>query len=458
MKEVGASLLSASLGNRAVVVGAGIAGLLATRVLSELFDEVVLVDRDDFPPVPRARSGVPQGKHLHALLPGGMQVGSELFGGLADDLIATGAVRGLFGDLAFYFPEGRSYSLLEYEPEPPPYSIDLEFYVQTRALFEHCVRQRVGAIPNVVTRQAAVRDPVMNGTRVAGVVLDGEELGAELTIDASGRSSRCTYWLPKMGYDNPPESVVNIDFAYASAFFQPKDADALEGCGFFVLTAQEGPYVQRAGALMRVEHGMWLCSLAGRFGDYPPADMAGFHDYAKTLSHPILSGLLASAEPLTEPARYRFPRSIRRHFERLERFPDGVLPIGDAICHFNPIYGQGMSAAARQARALGDLLAARADEGRGLDGIARDWFRVAYEETRGPWVFAAAADFQNPLTTGDFPADEMPALQGLLSLMEASRTDAEAGRLLADLRTLTKPLSDLAKSPWGAQLESSKVN
>lgn len=445
-----------SLGDRAIVVGAGIAGLLSARVLSDWFDEVVLLDGDDIPQEPGTRSGVPQGKHFHALLQGGMQVASELFPGFADDLMTGGAMRAVAGDLVFYFLEGKSYSMVEYRPEPP--RVSREAYVQTRGLLEQCVRKRVEALPNVVTRyRTAVRNPVVEGTRVAGVVVDAEQLTADLVIDAAGRASRCHHWLPQLGYEIPSESVVNNDFCYSSVLFRPEDPRALGGCGFFVMPAREGPYIQRGAALVRMEHDTWLCSLAGRFGDYPPYDMPGFYEYAKTLSHPILSELLGSTEPLTRPARYRYPRSVRRHFERLQRFPEGLLPIGDAICHYNPIYGQGMSAAARQAMALLGLLAMRARGAGNLQGIAFDWFPMAYEEIRGPWAFAAAADFQNPLTTGDFPVEEMPSLQMAGFLMEAARTDVEAEQLIMDVFTLTKPLTALLEPPWPERLAAAKA-
>jgi len=437
----------ARIGGRAVVVGAGMAGLFSARVLSDHFDHVVVVDRDEIPDGPATRGGVPQGKHFHALLPGGMDVACDLFAGFERELVDAGSVVARPGDFYFYRPEGKSYAIMDYNPEPPKAGASL--YCQTRGLLEHIVRKRVEALPNVETRyETPVRDPLIVGSRVTGVRIQGEDLEADLVVDAAGRASRCDRWLPQLGFDPPEESVVNVDFAYTSVLFAPDNAEAFEGVGFFVLPPLEGPYVQRGAALVRMEHDTWMVSLGGRFGDYPPQDIEGFVDYTKTLAYPFVYELLQDAQPLTEPVRYRYPKAVRRHFERFERFPEGLVPIGDAICHFNPIYGQGMSSAMQQVVALGGLLRRRCEQGRGLDGLALEFFPEANEIIRGPWAIAAAADFQNPLTTGDFPTEETPALEMLLLLSERARTDEDAEQLVTDVFLIRRPLSALLEPPW----------
>lgn len=192
-------------------------------------------------------------------------------------------------------------------PKPPLETGERFVYVQSRALLEHTVRSRVAAL--------------------------------------------------ELGFERPPQDFVNCDFAYASVFMRPRSPDVFTDVGFFVMSSPR----RRGGGLVRIEHGLWLASVAGRFGDYPPRDLPGFLAYAESTGEPLFSELLAQADAVAEPAAYRFEQSVRRRFEQLQRFPEGLLPIGDAVCHYNPLYGQGMSAACRQVMALRRSLERRSE-------------------------------------------------------------------------------------------------
>ena len=440
------------IARRAVVVGSGVAGLFSARVLSDHFDDVVLIDRDDVPDSPSTRDGVPQGKHFHALLSGGLNIANELFAGFTDDLLSAGAVPSVGGrDFVAYRPEGKSYTLAVYQPEPKPMGL---MYFMSRSLFEHCLRRRVHDLPNVETRyRSLVRDVLSDAGRVTGVVIEGgERVVADLVVDASGRNARTVQWLATLGFEAPPESVVNCDFAYASALVRPSNPEALGGTGFFVLPRPDGPYNTRGGYVVRIERDHWLAGLGGRFGDYPPTDVDEWRQFGRTLVHPIWDEVLNTTELVTRPAGFRFPRSVRRHFERLDRFPDGLVPVGDSVCHFNPLYGQGMSAAACQARALGEVLERRSRGSRDLTGLALEFFPEAFEVTRTPWALAAAADFRNRRTTGDFPVEELQSLAMFQRAVTLAETDPDAARLTADIGMLVRPLSALHTPPWPERL------
>ncbi|HEX3679650.1 MAG TPA: hypothetical protein VHU90_08010, partial [Galbitalea sp.] len=233
------------------------AGLFAARVLSDHFDEVVMIDRDDVPDRPRARDGVPQGKHFHALLPGGLNIACDLYPGFTNDLEAAGAVPCVAGQDFFVFrPEGKSYALAVYQPEPRPVGT---IYFMSRTLLEDCVRRRVDALPNVHPRyRCLVTEPLTGGDRITGVVVDNEQhLAADLVVDTTGRNARSVRWLKALGYEAPVESVVNCDFAYASAVLRPADPDALGGAGFFVLPRPESRYGSRGAYLVRIEGDNW---------------------------------------------------------------------------------------------------------------------------------------------------------------------------------------------------------
>jgi 2-polyprenyl-6-methoxyphenol hydroxylase-like FAD-dependent oxidoreductase len=198
-----------------------------------------------------------------------------------------------------------------------------------------------------------------------------------------------------------------------------------------------------------MEEGLWLAMVAGRFGDHAPATLSGLLEFARSLIEPRFHELISNAQALNKPHHFKFPRSIRRHYEQLEEFPEGLLPIGDAISHNNPVYGQGMSSAARQAQALATLVGERADSNQTLAGLWRDYFPRMFEETRAPWLFAAMADFARPQCTGDFPSEEQASIERLTRLMQlADDGDAEAAALVANVGAMRMPLSALHDPRW----------
>jgi 2-polyprenyl-6-methoxyphenol hydroxylase-like FAD-dependent oxidoreductase len=324
----------------------------------------------------------------------------------------------------------------------------------SRWLLEDVVRRRVRALPGVTVRgRSLVRGPLTSGDSVVGVVLDdGEVLDADLVVDAAGRAGRSVAWLAHLGFEPPPESVIECDVAYASAVLRPSAPEALTGAGVLVLPDPAGASPTRVGYLTPIEGGLWMAGLGGRFGDYPPAEVSGWRDFGRSLAWPGWDELVGTAELVGPPVPYRYPRSVRRHFERLERFPDGLLPLGDAICHVNPLYGQGMSAAAAQVRALDDVLDDRAHHRSGLDGLAREFFPLAFDATRTPWAVSAGADLVSPGTVGDYPDEELGGLLGLVQLGRLIDEDAEAAELLADIFSLRRPLSVLDQPGWRERL------
>lgn len=434
-----------TLGDRAVVIGAGMAGLFAARVLSDHFDQVVVLDRDEDPNGPDPRKCVPQGHHFHVLLPGGLDAMNSWFDGFTDDLVATGSIELQIGrDFVVYTPAGKSYSLQTHVPEPVEGG-DMT-YVQSRPQLEHNVRRRVSSLPKVELRYGSlVAGPLVDDTggRVTGVALrDGEKVSADLVVDASGRNSCTARWLPDLGYEPAPETYVNVDVHYASLLVEPADFDAFEGSVFFVMPSNEGDHASRGGAIVKMPGGRWLVNLGARYDDPPPTDWESFRAWGPTLVDPIWSEMIEHVTPLTNVSTYRMPRAVRHHYERLDRFPEGLVPIGDSVCFFNPTHGQGMSSAAGQCRGLEDLLAARSETAAGLDRLALDFFPVAAEWVRGPWILAALGDFGHPDCTGDFPADDLPDLE-LLGRLAAAAPGSPERRLANDVGTLRVPLSQV---------------
>src|SRR6516225_1944727 len=204
-----------------------------------------------------------------------------------------------------------------------------------------------------------------------------------------------------MGVAAPEETTIGVDFAYTSTKYRkPDHAGAVEP---LLLIGGPRPQYTRAAGLFEIENRTWHVSLAGRFGDYPPTDEAGFLAFAKALPSSRLYELIKDAERIADITHHRFPTSVWRHYERLQDFPAGFLILGDAICSFNPIYGQGMSSAALQAQALQSVLRERAAQARGLDGLAPMFFPKAAQAISAPWTLAANLDFAFPQTKGERP-------------------------------------------------------
>ena len=385
----------------AVVIGGSMAGLWAARVLARHYDRVLIVDRDTFPAGPDARKGVPQGRHVHVLLGRGMAVAEELFPGIAAELAAAGAPEVNWGaDAASYFG-----------PAPAPrFPAKVITRTSSRALLEWLLRQRLQAQPNV--EFLAERDVLgllhdRRTNRVLGVRLRQrtehrlgtvEEVRADLTIDASGRDTRTPAWLQGLGYGTTEEVIINSFLGYATRWYQrpaaPVDWQAL------VLLSRY-PDHPCGGVIYPIEGDRWVVTLGGIADRVPPNDEAGFLAFARDLAHPVLAEAIAGAAPLSPIYGYRRTENRLRRYERLPRWPGGFAALGDAVCAFNPVYGQGMTASGVGALVLDRCLR----EGRSSATFQR---RLA-QANDVPWTLSTSADFRWPTTVGGAP-DRMTRL------------------------------------------------
>jgi 2-polyprenyl-6-methoxyphenol hydroxylase-like FAD-dependent oxidoreductase len=384
---------NATSGDHAVVIGGSMAGLLAARVLSDHFERVTIVERDRFPEGNDNRKGVPHARHAHALLPRGFMIMARLFPGLPEELVSDGAIA---SDVP---AESLRYQLGGYRVR---FSIGRKSLLMSRPFLEGHIRRRVRALANVTVLEGhAVTGLLSDGAagRVGGVTIQrrvegasGRRLDADLVVDASGRGSRAAAWLEEMGYERPSEERIEIGVGYTTRVFRSRPGD-LSGVKFVIIEPTPGRE-RSIGAMFRMERDRWIVTLGGWLGERAPADEAGFVEFARNLPAPDIHEVIKDAEPLGEAVRYNFPANLRRRYERLRKLPEGYLVTGDALCSFNPIYGQGMSVAALEAETLEGCLKESHED------LPLRFYRRVSKVVDTPWKLAARADFTHAGVTG----------------------------------------------------------
>ncbi|MFG2133637.1 NAD(P)/FAD-dependent oxidoreductase [Streptomyces sp. NPDC048751] len=418
----------------AVVIGASVAGLLAASALTA-FADVIVVERDTLPDGPEPRRGVPQARHAHMVWSAGVKAFDELLPGVVDEVVAEGGrLIHVTGDMV-----SRAPNEIWFRRFLATHHRNL---VCSRGLLDHVLRRRVLADARVTVRQNTTALALEGDTgRVTGVrVRTGDEetsLTADLVVDASGRGSRTPRWLADLGLPAPAEREVDAGVAYATRLYR---APGTSGDGSFPLVnvqANPAKAPGRGGIVLPVEGGRWIVTLSGTRGGEPTADPEAFVAFALGLGDPVIGELLVDATPIGDVATTHATANRRRYYEKLRQWPDGLLVLGDAVAGYNPVYGHGLTVAARSAVIVRDALRATDLT---APGTARRVQRAASRPVSAAWDLAVGQDAFYPGASAVPPTAAERFLARFVdrAVATGARSPRALGALL-DVMSLEKP-------------------
>ncbi|MCX5193628.1 FAD-dependent monooxygenase [Streptomyces sp. NBC_00249] len=433
--------------DHAVVLGAGLAGLLSARVLARRFARVTIVERDELPEDgPEFRPGVPQSRHVHVLWSRGLELIERLLPGITDELTAGGSTL---------LETPRDFlwlSTADWFRQVP----GARQLVGSRDLIDWTVRRAVlregeGRIRVVAGRLATGLLAGADGRTVAGVVLRGgdgpaapaERLAARLVVDATGRASKTPAWLAALGHPAPAVTRYDAHLGYSSRTYAIPKGPERRWQGMYVQGRPDSP---RGGVLVPLDGDRWMVTLIGNGEHAPPTKDPEFLDFARRLRSPALHDALRAAEPLSEPTGFRGTANEWRHYERLDRWPDGLLVVGDALCRFNPVYGHGMTVAALGAEALDEALSGLTL--REIPAAARRVQRRTAAVASVAWQIATSEDLRYPGTEGPPPDRATRVLQRYMSrVVVGANADPAVSASFFGVLSLSAPPNTLL-SPW----------
>ncbi|MDQ4032582.1 MAG: FAD-binding protein [Actinomycetota bacterium] len=367
---------------RVVVLGASMAGLFAAAAAAGRGNSVMVLERDVLPGDPKPRAGVPQGEQPHVFLFRGLLALEELLPGSRQELLGVGAVPFDTGELPWLAEQGWL----------PVGQRAFEVLSVTRPLFEHVIRRRVVELAGVQIRAGSKVTSLRCRDQQWEVGLaDGSTVLTDLVVDASGRSSRLPVWLADAGVRAAPVSQVDSGVGYATRMYAaaPSQFDAVG------VVIQQTPATLVGGIALPVEGGRWLVSAVGCGEHRPPRDAAGFESFLQRLPDPALAELARHAEPISTVAVHRQTGNRRHYYEQVPDWPTGLLVVGDALCAFNPIYGQGITVAACEALLLRQALATRLGP-----GYTRRLLRKFAAVVSLPWAISTSEDLRYPTSAG----------------------------------------------------------
>jgi 2-polyprenyl-6-methoxyphenol hydroxylase-like FAD-dependent oxidoreductase len=378
------------MSKKAIVIGGSIAGLLAARVLSDYFEEVVLIEKDRYSEDDKVRNGTPQANHIHLLLVRGKEILLEYFPDLERDLMENGANKiDFLNDGRFYLPSGWAQR----------FESGVVTFTCTRTLLENSIRHQVQKISKIKIQDGVVITSFVSegANKISLKTITNETIHADLIVDCTGRNTRTPDWLESIDYPKLTDTRVNSYVGYATRRYIPPKNVKRE---WKMLSILSNPTTNpRLGAIYPIENGKWLVFLSGIGKVYPPIEEDGYLEFAKSLENNELYDAMKDAVPDSDIYGYRVQGSRRYHYESMSRWPENFIVLGDAVAVFNPFYGQGITSAALGAKVLDSMLGKQ-----NLDkNFTKKFQKRLAKAISLPWILGTSEDLRWPTTTGKKP-------------------------------------------------------
>lgn len=421
------------LGEKAIVIGGSIAGLLSARVLADYFQQVLILERDQLPKTPEARRGVPQSVQPHVLFTKGYRILGEFFPDVVEQLQSNGALSIDWAREFKHYNEGH-WGTEAIEPS------EIVSVTCSRYLLEWTIRQELVKLPRIlILEQSKVSGLLYDQARerVTGVQLHSTQLSADLVVDASGRSSQAAQWLQEINYSPAPETVVNPFLGYATRRYQlPAN---FKPDWKVLLISQTPPEQTRLGYLARIENDEVIATLGGYGKDFPPLDDLGFLEFAQSLAQPDFYQAIANASPTSPIYAHRATANRRRNYDQIT-LPAGLIALGDAVCALCPVYGQGMTVSALGAKTLQTWLN-KSTRGK----LDNNRFQKQLAKSNSfHWMLATSQDSRFPTTVGGQQRKNRPIDKLMTGYMNRLLTKSASE---PDLHLMFLEVAHLLRSP-----------
>ncbi len=418
-------------GKTAIVIGASIGGLVASKILSKYFESVKIIEKDTFDNLD-SRKGTPQAKHVHVLLVKGREILSKIFPNFEDDLEKNGGVKYDFIKNARYLvPTGWT----------PRFDSGLISYSCSRNLLESVIRNQVKKTKNI---------EFLIGNSVTGFELEDnmvtkvtfneiksskkKTINCDFVVDCTGRNSQLPSWLKQLHFDTPIETRVDSDIGYSTRYYEIPDG--FEDDWKITVVMNRPPNQPRMGGIFQVEKNQWFVTMYSIGKDHPPTDEEGFLNFSKTLPDKTVYEAISNAKPISQIYGYRVEGSRLRHYEKLNSIPKNLIAFGDSVCTFNPFYGQGMTVIALSANVLDDSLKSSSN----LGNFSKKFHHKLHKTIQYPWLLATGEDFRWPTTKGKKPNSLTRLMQNYVDkVLLTTPKSARATKAFQEMMQMVKP-------------------